>query len=343
MKDRLIIDNGNDALNQLKNYIDYVKSKLVIKNQLSQFVDDIKFLVVEGKRDEDFLMHYVNKKYQNPIINISHVIENKNIIEQRSNIFKNNGANPSQDDRNVNSKLVILQTFNVFNTINLEKNNLYAVVDKDFDKEYPSAPRQRVYSDSVHDLECSLLSSDNTLIGKIVKNEESVIIANYMVYQLGVLKKCINNYIDMRDRPSLTIKDYNSYARFFDGDILNIGNYVEYINTRTRQKMEKNKNAKNKLLDKNALLSYLKTSKKITSTGEWKFKKDSFKNSLPEDFWEIINGHDYLNILKVVDGESMHHLKPTDSLEEFVVRNYNYEKFSNTELFKKLHKIGIID
>lgn len=346
MRDKLIFNNEQNALEKIEKRIDYVKSKMIIKNQLCQFKEDVKFLVVEGKRDKEFFEHLIINKNNDSIINISQILETWDTIKQRSKIFVNNETYIT-NKKKPNNKIVILQTFNVFNNISLEKNCLYAVVDKDFDNEYPSSPLHRVYSDNVHDLECTLLNSDNTLIGKIVKNEDKLPIINFMVYQLGLVKECIATSVESKNRPSISIDNYLNYQEFYDNEVLNVSKFIEFINTRSRQEFDKKTNNENrsklKYLDKNEIIATLKKRKKLDNSGEWKIKKEELKKDLPEDFWKIINGHDYLNILKMVYKENMLLINIADSFEKFIVNNYDYKQFSKTSLFKKLKNVGILE
>ena len=86
----------------------------------------------------------------------------------------------------------------------------------------------------------------------------------------------------------------------------------------------------------------MKKSKKLDNNGEWKIKH-IFESSVPEDFWEVVNGHDYVNMLKLVYGKNLLLVDDINKVESFLIKNYNREKFLETHLYSKLKNVGIVE
>ncbi len=306
----------------------------------TDFIDGDKLILLEGETDYKFFKK-LNNEQNSKFLALDHFLN-------RVNVFK--GEKPVGDTGN-KRKIISLVTNSLFDielSQCIKKLNLHAIVDKDFDDEYMGL--NRILSSSNHDLETLILNSDNALLSKIenmCNDRETMNHALYMAYQLSQAKYGLF----LSDRWTQYRKIYiDDIERFFDGNILNIKKYINYLVNQYKPEVKNLKNKKNKMtLDKTKLYSRLidtlKTRKILDIKEQFKVQLKDFENlNVPKDFWQIVNGHDLLQIILYLNQSNprFNDFQTKYKLEYFLINNYDYNQFKNDTLYSKMKKASII-
>ena len=151
--------------------------------------------------------------------------------------------------------------------------NLYAIVDRDYDDEFPMGKYDRVFSSDAHDLETMLLKTDENLNEKIAlmfNSKEIFDTAKFMVYQIAIIKKCLKKSNINIYYKKIRSADIN---KFFESDAIDVKKYVNYL-VNSNESNNKIKSSLNKKSIYAALVKLLK--KDIDSNGVLRVKKDGF-------------------------------------------------------------------
>ena len=310
----------NTLQSTLDNYIsNYTKSYLALKQESNK--TPTKFVLVEGYLDKDFYQKLLPSYTNNRLIVINDIINT--YLALKSNLQKR------YDNKVEILKIVIKTNFQYLNS-----NNIYGIVDRDFDEDYPTIRNDRVLSDTTHDLETMLISTEFNVLKTIFNFDENKFNTSmFMAYQIGTIKNCISKYISTS--PPHSINNFIDMKMFFDNDKLNIKNFVNYINNNA-----KNTDNSNKKLKYNELIDRLKKQKIIDNNSETKIDYNKFKSNLPEDFYLIVNGHDLLNCFIYNYKDTFN--KALKEVERNLINNYKLENFNKTNLYLKLKQFNII-
>ena len=320
---------SNPLNDKLDNYIsNYAKGKLALKQDCRVLLlnnDKIKYVLVEGGLDKKL---FKRLGYQN--------LNNEFIV-----IDKNTFAEFGKKDE-FDSKVAILNTIVITNLKYLENGNIYGIVDKDFDEDYPTLRNNRVASDIAHDLEMMLVSTDDNLLKSIFPYDaDKFNTAKYMAYQLAVIKYFVSN---TKIHPSFSTWRFSYFYKFFDKEKLDIRKFVNFINNR-------NSNTK-KHLDYNLLIENLKNYKRINKQGGFKITYDEFVKTLPSDFYSLVNGHDLRNCF-IINYSELFNISHTtlidfnkeretiEKVDNQLIYNYQTSNFANTNLYSKLQKFDL--
>ena len=159
-----------------------------------------------------------------------------------------------------------------------------------------------------------------------------------MVYQIAIIKKCLHGSNIKVNYNKIKSSDV---ALFFEDIKLNVKKYVNYL-VNNCSSASNFKSSLNKSAIHSALLKGLK--KEVDNDGNLRIKITDFTNKQPKDFWEIINGHDFLQIILYLNkkNNSTKELEEKSRFEYFLIDNYNCGKFKNDPLYDKLKSVNII-
>ena len=328
---KIKLDSLNDNLkpeleeylsNQIKSIIPFKQDYYNLKNS--------KFFIVEGKLDKVFFEKIFDKS--NNLIAVEDLSKSASAFKRNYKIS--------------NSKIEIKKLVIFTNLPFLEKNNVYGIVDKDFDEEFPTRLNSRVFSNNTHDLETMLVASDSKLLATIFPfDAKRISKAMFMAYQIAIVKEFISKRIS--NSPSVTVGDYNFWKDCFDNEaIFNIEKFIKKYNPEIIKLEEKNtfynfavdfynninsQNEKSKQLNPAPMMNLLKN-KTLTH----------FQNNMPQNFYELVNGHDLMNclILNYEDNQQVMQFK--NSISYKLINCYNLENFKETVLYSKLKNNKII-
>lgn len=226
-----------------------------------------------------------------------------------------------------------------------EKWTVFGMIDLDYDDptgEYMSSPR--LFVTDTHDLETLLLSTDDGLLQRIdecVIPEEDSKKAFYLAYQLGLIRQVI---YEVNDSP-LSLNPLSGggqedmdYASFVDGYEVNLKKLLNYLNEKNAEPIPAPK--LKKLLEK--IASNKRIKKRITNEYIWNSTWEAFDPAKVTDFWEVVNGHDILSLLRYInqDAAEKYDNKNAFSLnrdfELDLVDNYDYANLERTKTYKDM-------
>lgn len=210
---------------------------------------------------------------------------------------------------------------------------IFGMVDLDdgIEPKY-SGLKSLLYGDT-HDLETMMLSSDEELIDNLpvyIPDEEKNN-AYFMAYQYNLVKKASIAHTDLMVTGISAIEDVK---RLFNDGMLDVEKCIRLFIKNTKSDSVNTKNL-NKIV-----ATIYKDIRQINSKHEWKIKREGFINSLPGDFWQVVNGHDLCLMLRCSSEEMANYYHEVNSngldraFEVDLIENYNYSCFAKTGLYK---------
>lgn len=302
-----------------------------------------KLLIVEGATDEKFI-----KKIKN---------ENVNCLVAGT-IFTSNNSLRFESKDYVNCKYAIVSIITSISRFpspfvkypdELDKWDIYGLVDLDCEKlgDEPTPPK-RLFITDTHDLETLLLSTDKHLFSKIegcVISQDDIDKALFIAYQLAVIRKQlfqIQSDLDLRSISSGS--SAVDFSAFVDDSNINVVNLMQYIkdNTAGVRSNPKINSITNKIRGAKSL------KKRLDANGVWKQTVQEFNYAFPVDFWEVVNGHDILQLLVYINDDAKKafgnsKINTIDrAFEMRLIAAYDYSQFSKTKLNNNMNKAGII-
>lgn len=207
----------------------------------------------------------------------------------------------------------------------------YGLVDKDFDD---SVKHEKLFYTDTHDLETLLLSNDNILIYRIFKKhfDHDIDNAKYMAYQIGVIKKTLF-IIRKEKRGRLFLPNNVPFQRsLFTCDYKLIFedfcSYFERINNNVSLPPDIIK--KEELIRNNFSLD--------SASGKLIFKEEKYVILQQNNLWDIINGHDILKLLKLLNNEINECFTKDNNFdfEHKLVEAFQKSMFINTILYFRM-------
>lgn len=282
-------------------------------NVNKDFNKSLNYILVEGKSDYDF---FRNQKLKNILNDNNYYISIdaiKNFTKEKNQ--QNNESNPFNKELIINIiKAKMLCDF-------FKNNSLYAIVDRDFDDEYPNSSiiTQNILSNDSHDLETLMLSTDGNIAKNLAitnLNDDFFNRALYMAYQIGCVKYAISN-----NKEFLNFQISHNFNQYFKNEKLNIEKYVVYLSIQN----------KNKTNIFQQITKLLKKDNKIDSQNNFITSFENFKNNKPQDTWFIINGHDFTEALQFLLNKDL-------NVSQLLINSYDNSKFVNCNLYKKMQR-----
>ena len=297
------------------------KFKLDYNNYIS---NKRKLLIVEGKTDHKFI-----KSIQNDCVDCLVAAE----------VFKSNNQFRTKSSEAINCKNAIVKIITGISHYpspfvkypdDLDKWDLYGLVDSDFEEFGSVRPTPRLFVTDTHDLETLLLSTDNDLLFRLkgCKIHHDDIARSYcLAYQLAIIR-------DELYKKNIDIKAINCGSRQVD--------FSAFIEDGGVSKSKINENTKTFCAHKNI-------KKRIDTQGCWKQDKNDFSTSFPSRFWNVVNGHDILQLLMYCNKSAKSAYGDSDgyslyrSFEFELIAVYDYSQFSKTELCEKMNQAKLIN
>lgn len=288
-----------------------IVTNVSLESDYGLYDENKKFIIVEGNSDKTFFTNY--KQNNNNYIVVHDIINDVNNLNEKP-------------QNKPNGKQIIIDILTNFLRMDfISKRQIYGVVDRDFEKSYPSTTlQQRLFSDDSHDLEMMIILSDNNCLNKLnLPNFNQTVLNDtfYMAYQIGLVKTYLVGFMHY------SIPHHINFDKVFEKNRLDLKKYVEYINTVSHA------TKKVKYEDVVKKLRYLKH---IDNKNNF-ISFDIFKTLDKKNICEIINGHDFLEILAYFQrGLGSKGGFTEQYLNKILVNRYDFKKFENTSLFEKM-------
>ena len=231
----------------------------------------------------------------------------------------------------------------------LEKWDLYGLVDLDADEERDTENIPRLLVTDTHDLETLLLSTDPTILSRLEScniSAEDTVKAYFVAYQLGIVRKLLSGYYDSKsfDLQKLSCgSEQVNFGAFVKEAKINLADLINYLTEESSEKYssERIRNILSKTLNGKIGKKYFQ------ANGLWKQDITAFDFSSIENFWKIVNGHDILQLLQYYNADVFSAFSRTGKAlnREFEVKlidTYDYSKFGKTKLYGKMKELGLI-
>ena len=327
---------------EIKKYVNLLVANLSFRMDYNNLVNGSKrLLIVEGLTDEKFIKKILNDDVVCEVANKAFV--NGQGLEQMSINCKNAIIRAVYGMSTGKILLKIPQGF--------ESCSVYGLVDRDYDNSndiYTKTPK--LFVTDTHDLETLLLSTDVDILKKIEKctiSLKDTKKAFFLAYQLGLIRKVI---LDVKDSEfsiqaiSSNSNDQIDYYEFVDDYEINVRKLIKFINNLNDGCLSPAK--EKKLLEKVIKDKQLK--KKLDSDTKWNDTLDRFDPSAHDDFWNVVNGHDVLSILRYINqdaaeaysNKAMYNLNR--DFENDLIDHYDYATLKNTNVYSLMSKENIV-
>lgn len=321
-------------INSIQQEINRLISRLTFHSSYHSFLSgSLKYLLVEGNTDAEFIRDQLKSDVVCDVAN---------------------KAFPPSAEANKNWKKAIAYVVFGLTVVPLlitcppdcKNIQLYGMVDLDFDESQDYIRVPHLFVTDTHDLETLMLSTDNELLQKLDQcniPEEDMNTAYLMAYELGTIKSFISDF----DYPYSCLSGDSviiPYGDLFsaDGRII-LSSLIEYLcqNDREASNAKKQKAKKDKFIKSKQVKKYFKDDL-------WKIGKDDFDYHKTNDFWDIVNGHDILRILKYLNADVALQFSTTGTsldreFESALIDKYDYSKLAQTNMFKKMLKENIVN
>lgn len=216
---------------------------------------------------------------------------------------------------------------------------IYGLVDNDFDTDLQYSPYTKLFFTGTHDIETLMLSTDHDVLLRIPDctiSKEEILRAFYIAAQLCLFRQAIYNahifdIINITDDEGIV-----HYASFTSGDKIDLGQLLDYLNDNSEQQLSKAKLKK----CKERISHDLK--KSIDKDGCWKKTFEVFSNTIDDEFWKTVTGHDVLSAIRYINpsvkrafGNRTGYRLNRD-LEFALSKSYDYTHFVSTDLYYRL-------
>jgi len=325
---------------EINKQINLLIANLSLKMDYNQLISGAKrLLIVEGQTDIEFIKS----------------IQGEDIICMVAN--KAFGANKGFGQERFSSKCAIMQVVYGMSCIpvalkipkEFENCVVFGMIDLDFDNESSQYLKaSRLFVTDTHDLETLLLSTDNKLLQRINNcsiSESDIRKAMYLAYQIGLLRKVVYDL----NKTDLSLQAIASgaeivFSEFLEGFDVSVRDFVHYINQNDSKRITQ-PNEK-KLSD--AIIADKRIKKKVDKDGRWKSTLENFETSTYSDFWEVVNGHDILSILRFLNEDAARKYSNSGAyrlnrdFEMDLIDNYDYSNFAKTKVYSKMRAEKVV-
>ena len=131
---------------------------------------------------------------------------------------------------------------------------------------------------------------------------------------------------------------------FVNDGVINLNALVKYIVLKSSNKLPPSKVTK----ICNSIVSSKTGRKKIDLNGNWKQLFDQFDHTKIPDFWNLVNGHDILQLLQFINEEICSAFQDNGrytlnrGFEMSLIAAYDYSQFKKTILHQKMLTAGLL-
>ncbi|MBR0191274.1 MAG: hypothetical protein IJQ31_04325 [Thermoguttaceae bacterium] len=302
-----------------------------------------KYLLVEGDLDRQFFEKQFAMRVQ--CVVVSNIIKNRAALSSSSFKSKSQTQNVKTNIKSVIYEVIVgLAKFPAAPWIKpsgMEKWPLYGIIDLDFNDEVQYEKFKKLFVTETHDLETMILATDENVLSKVNCDftEDQIKKAFFMAYQMAFIRKNLPD-----DLPHTLEKIQNQsgevdFPSFFDGLKMNLSKLITLL---AKDSSGINPKTFPNLLQKKEYKKY------FTEEGIWNQDYDSFDIKVIKNFWKLINGHDFLQLLKLQNEIAKNIFCALNSnvlnraFEAAIIENYNSECFEKTTTYKKMFESGMI-
>ena len=232
----------------------------------------------------------------------------------------------------------------------VDKWDIYGLVDLDCDELAGGKPTSRLFVTDTHDLETLLLSTDSNVLKNISSCkilEEDITRALFMANQLAFVRELLDPYWDGDNFQLSTISCGShevSFGQFFTDYRVNLYELTKYIAVQSGDNLTE---AKLKRIYDGARNSKAGR-KRFTKEGIWKQETHEFDVPKEIEFWEMVNGHDILQLLGYLNesvGLAFYQQKRGDLNRDFemsLINAYDCQNFKKTALYQKMEEANLV-
>ena len=324
-------------------HVELLAANMALKANYARFAGSSKrMIIVEGNTDRKFV--------QNILLEDVWCMTSEDVF---TNDFYR--RTDSEQVKKSNKQIIVdvVYGLDVYPTLittkGLEEWRVYGMIDRDFDDSRLHQKSKKLFITDTHDLETLLLSTDEKLLGKIDKctiSAEDIRVAFFISYQLGVIKNAIidvcGSYLSVGPL-SAGNKDIN-YGEFISDRNVSVPALMNYLNSNIKHRLPAPKLG----LYMKKVLSHNSIKKRVDKSGLWKQSPEDFDPSSAEDFWNVVNGHDILAILRLIneDAETAYSNAGGKLLnrdfEVDLIENYDYDCIKSTKIYADMKSEAIV-
>lgn len=219
--------------------------------------------------------------------------------------------------------------------------NLYGVIDKDYANAYPET--KNLFVTDTNDLETLLFFCEAFSFGVVPTADKEVLTSiDGLAYQMGCFRKGFFEFIKNK---SDNIREYIDEKQIqLNGHLLFVKNkdltLKALINVFKKEPTNYFAAGLGEELATPIIHSYLRSKGVMNGSNQFVNKVEGFDKTKVTDYWDAVRGHDICEVARnVVPNINEYYEK---SFENFIEKHANREKLKNTNLYKKMHAVGLM-
>ena len=322
---------------KINRYVELLADNMALMGNYARFAGSSKkMLIVEGATDERFMQKLISDDVW--CVTATDVFSNEDCMMMTS------------EQLSRNNKMIIIDVvygLSVFPTLinpkGLDTWSIYGMIDMDFDRASAHTNTNKLFITDTHDLETLLLSTDEKVLSKLDKctiTDDDMHKAFFVSYQLGVLRSVIYDTCgrDFSLKPLAAGGVDIDYGSFLVECRVSVPKLMKYINMGRMNNLPSTKI--NQLIKKVQTSKAIK--KRIDVNGLWKYSVKEFEQSSIDDFWNMVNGHDILALLRFFnDGAKKAYSNERGrslnrDFEFDLIEKYDYDSIGCTTIYSNM-------
>ena len=218
---------------------------------------------------------------------------------------------------------------------------LYGVIDKDFENSYPET--ENLFITDTNDLETLLFSCEAFTFGIVPTADEEVLKSiDGLAYQLGSFRRAFFDFI--KNKPD-NIREFIAEEQIRqNGHLLFVKNkdlsLKSLINVFKKDPTNYFAAGLGEEIATPIIHSYLKSKGIMNGTNQFVDKVKGFDKNKIIGYWDNVKGHDMCEVARhIVPNINEYYEK---SLENFIEAHVNRERLKTTNLYRRMHQVGLM-
>ena len=323
--------------NAIERYVRLILGNLSMRHDYQSLLSgQTRMLVVEGKTDCDF---FKGKLANNVICEIA----NKAFAGSSERINCKEAVKYVISGQTTYAKVLSNSLSDIKKLI------LYGFVDLDYEDSSSITNNQpRLFVSDTHDLETLMISTDAEILRRIedgVISEEDVRKTLFYAYQIAVIRDALfslnTNLVDLKWISGSNDIDFNVLIK---DETIEVSIVLNYLSSKLEKPLSKNQmDTLCRRVTGNAALK-----KKLDKNNRWKLNWKEFDFETVPDYWKLVNGHDILSILRVVNHTIHDRFRQAQeegnrrAFENVLINEYDFQTFKETMVYQKMRKENVI-
>lgn len=243
---------------------------------------------------------------------------------------------------------------------------VYGMVDMDAGGVDQHADIRNLFVTDTHDLETLILSTDRDILHRLAGcdiAQEDIHKALFMAYQIGKIREILHG-LDMKWPLAAGEADYGEFIG--EDSRVSAQELISYLRRKVRESANQSDDpfkigyyapdpeavheatARCKKLDYSKVEADKKARKWLDKEGRWKGALETFDPSARQDLWTVINGHEFLSLLRYVNEDAAYQFEDHSAhrlnrkFEMALIDAYDSDQFKTTRIYERMAAAQVV-